>query len=154
MGNIASGCFVPDSSSKNIAKVIDARGNLWKVRLPVKAADVMLEEPGHVISSVEDLKRTRSVVAMRADGELLAGEVYVLVPIGRVHNKVTDTDMAIIEAVCGGMKRRKSGAKVSPVATEVEESRVRVSSVAVARGYRSRSCRPWTPVLESITEVP
>ncbi|GMI69466.1 hypothetical protein like AT3G03280 [Hibiscus trionum] len=153
MGNITSGCFIPDSSSKNMAKVIDARGNLWKVKLPAKAAEIMLEEPGHVISCVNDLKRTRSVVAMRADGELLAAEVYVLVPIGRVHNKVTDTDMAIIEAVCGGKRRRNSGAKVSPVATEVEESRVRVSPVAVPYGYRSRSCRPWTPVLESITEV-
>ncbi|KAE8723212.1 Secretion-associated RAS super family 2 isoform 1 [Hibiscus syriacus] len=150
MGNIASGCFIPDSIRKNIAEVIDARGNIWRVKLPVKAAEIMLEEPGHVISSVKDLKRTRSVVAVRADDELLAGEVYVLVPIGRVRNKVTDTDMAIIEAVCRGKKTRKSGAKVSP---EVEESGVRVAPVAAPRGYRSGSCRPWTPVLESITEV-
>ena len=113
-----------------MAKVIDAQGNLRKVKLPAKAAELMLEEPGHIISPVEGLKRTRRVVAMRADDELSAANVYVLVPIGRVHYKVTDEDLAIIEAACSGKKRRKSGAKVLPDVTKElrkeEESEVQV----------------------------
>ncbi|TYG89975.1 hypothetical protein ES288_A12G145700v1 [Gossypium darwinii] len=149
MGNITFSCFVPNS--KEMAKIIDARGNLKKVKLPVTAVEVMIEEPGHVISAMEELKRSRSVVAMRAEDELLVGKVYVLVPIGRVHCNVTDMDVAIMEAACNGKKRKKSGgAKISPYAAVVEEGYVQVRA---PRGCRLGSYRRWTPVLESISEV-
>ncbi|EOX95239.1 hypothetical protein QUC31_004939 [Theobroma cacao] len=160
MGNCTSGCFIQDSGHKKMAKVIDSQGNLRKVKLPAKAAELMLEEPGHIISPVEELKQTRRVAAMRADDELLAGKFYVLVPIGRVHCKVTDADMAIIEAVCNGKRRRKSGAKVSPTVTEglreEDESEVKVLGAKCMKGipgYRLGNHRPWTPVLEPISEV-
>ena len=127
MGNCTCSCFIQDSSRKKMAKVIDAQGNLRKVKLPAKAAELMLEEPGHIISPLEDLKRTRRVGAMRADDELLLGKVYVLVPIGRVRCKVTDADMAIIEAAFSGKKRRKSGDKILP-------------DVASARSCDRRNC--------------
>ncbi|XVF80670.1 hypothetical protein PTKIN_Ptkin15bG0093100 [Pterospermum kingtungense] len=151
MGNGTSSCFIQDSRSRKTAKVIDARGNMRKVKLPANAAELMLEEPGHIISPMEELKRTRRVAAMRADDELLAAKVYVLVPIGKVHCKVTDADMAIIEAACGGKKRRKIGAKISPE----EESQVQVLPQKCIEGIpvRSGTCRPWTPVLEPISEV-
>lgn len=149
MGNITFNCFVPNS--KETAKIIDARGKLKKVKLPVTAVEVMIEEPGHVISAMEDLNRFRSVVAMRAEDELLVGHVYVLVPIGRVHRKVTNMDVAIMEAACNGKKRRKSGrAKVSPYAAVVEKGYVQVRA---PHGCRSGSYRRWTPVLQSISEV-
>ncbi|XVF32876.1 hypothetical protein REPUB_Repub17cG0120700 [Reevesia pubescens] len=163
MGNSTSSCFIQDSIRKKMAKVIDAKGSLRKVKLPVKAAELMLEEPGHIISPVEDLKRTRRVAAMRADDELLVGKVYVLVPIRRVHCKVTDADMTIIEAACSGKKRRKSGAKVLPDVTEElreeEESQVEVLGENCMKGtsvpgYRlGKNYRTWTPVLEPISEV-
>lgn len=151
-----------------MAKVIDPQGNLRKIKLPAKAAELMLEEPGYIISPVEDLKRTRRVAAVRADDELLVGKVYVLVPVGRVHCRVTDTDMAIIEAACGGKKRRKIGAKVLPDVRDHDQECLRkeelVSEVEVLReklcmkgipfpGYKLANYRPWTPVLEPISEV-
>ncbi|XVF22109.1 hypothetical protein REPUB_Repub12eG0145600 [Reevesia pubescens] len=159
MGNSTSSCFIREySSSKKVAKVIDDQGNLMKVKLPAKVAKLMLEEPGHIISPVEELKRTRRMIAMRADDDLLVGKVYVLVPIGRVHCKVTDADMAIIEAACSGKKRRKSVAKVLPDVTEEEESEVLVFPEECMKGIPLPGCRlgnytPWTPVLEPISEV-
>lgn len=164
MGNRTSStsCFnIQNLRSQKMAKVIDAQGNLRKVNLPAKAAEVMLEEPGHIISTLDELKRTHRVAAMRADDELLATKVYVLVPIGRVHCKVNDADMAIIEAACSGKRRRKiSGAKVLPAdVMEEEESQFQVlgeksiKGIPVSTGYRLGSCRPWTPVLEPISEV-
>ncbi|OMO82138.1 hypothetical protein COLO4_23245 [Corchorus olitorius] len=161
MGNCTSSCFVPDSSRKRIAKVIDAQGNLKKVNVPAKAAEIMLEEPGHVIAAVEELKRTRRVVAMRADDDLMAGKVYVLVPIARVHCKVLDADLAIIEAASSGKKRRKSGSKVSPAVAEEltkeeDSDKLKVLGERCSKGfhgYRLGNYRPWTPVLEPISEV-
>ncbi|XVF72726.1 hypothetical protein PTKIN_Ptkin12aG0143400 [Pterospermum kingtungense] len=163
MGNCTSSCFVQGSGKRKLARVIDAQGNLKKVKLPAKAAELMLEEPGHIISPVDDLKRTRRVAAMRADDELVVGKIYVLVPIGRVHCKVTDIDMAIIEAACSGKRRRRIGAKVLPDVTAEELRKEEVSQVKVLRetcmkgahvpGYRLANYRPWTPVLEPISEV-
>ncbi|XP_022757906.1 uncharacterized protein LOC111305017 [Durio zibethinus] len=162
MGNCTSSCFIRDSGRKKMAKVIDAQGNLRKVKIPAKAAEIMLEEPGHIICPVENLNRTRRVAAMRAEDELLVGKVYVLVPIGRVHCKVTDADMALIKAACSGKKRRKSGSKVLPHVTEElreeEESEVQVFPEKCMKGipvpgYRLGNYRPWTPVLEPISEL-
>ncbi|KAG4138407.1 hypothetical protein ERO13_D07G132400v2 [Gossypium hirsutum] len=147
MGNCTSSCFIQVS---DMAKVIDAQGKLRKVKLPVKAAEIMLDEPGRVISPVEELKRTRCVVPMRADDELLAAKAYVLVPIQRVNRKVTDVDVAIIEAACSGKKRAKSGAKVLP---ELREEERQVDPVLAVPGCRKGNYRPWTPVLEPISEV-
>ncbi|KAK9015709.1 hypothetical protein V6N11_006803 [Hibiscus sabdariffa] len=155
MGNFTSSSCFMDSGSKNSAKVIDPQGNIRKVMLTAKAAELMLDAPGHVIASVEELKRTRRVVAMRADDELLAGKVYVLIPIQRVHCKVTDADMTIIEAACTRKMRKKSGgARVLPdVGVESGEEESQVDRVLPLHGCRLGNYRQWTPVLEPISEV-
>ncbi|KAE8689127.1 Secretion-associated RAS super family 2 isoform 1 [Hibiscus syriacus] len=152
MGNFTStSCFKDWRLNNNTAKVIYAQGNLRKVKLTAKAAELMLDEPGHIVSPLEELKRTRRVVAMRADDELLAGKVYVLVPMQRVNCRVTDTDMAIIEAACSGKKRRKSGgARVLPDVAAEEEEESRVDRDLSVHGCRKGSCRPWTPALKTI----
>ncbi|KAK8693781.1 hypothetical protein V6N13_071350 [Hibiscus sabdariffa] len=158
MGNGISSYFIKDliSSGSRIAKIIDAQGRLRKVELPAKAAEIMLEEPGHIISAVGELKRARRVVAMRADDELSVGEVYALVPIGRVHCRVTDADMAIIKAACRRRKNKISGAtaKVLPdvMAREEEKCGKGIPPVSDSE-YRIGNCRPWIPVLGSIPEV-
>ncbi|KAL4354677.1 hypothetical protein GQ457_06G030290 [Hibiscus cannabinus] len=60
--------------------------------------------PGFLVSVLEDLKRSRRVVPLRADDQLSVGEVYVLVPTGRAHCKVMDADVGIIEAVLSQSK--------------------------------------------------
>ncbi|KAK8565536.1 hypothetical protein V6N13_020634 [Hibiscus sabdariffa] len=162
MGNGTSSYFIKDliSSGSRIAKIIDAQGRLRKVELPAKAAEIMLEEPGHIISAVGELKRARRVVAMRADDELSVGEVYALVPIGRVHCRVTDADMAVIKAACGSRKKKKSGATATATATAkvlpdvmVREGEKCGKGIPPVSEYRIGNFRPWIPVLESIPEV-
>ncbi|TYG44842.1 hypothetical protein ES288_D11G127500v1 [Gossypium darwinii] len=150
MGNYTSTCFIQDASLNKFAKVIDAQGNLRIVKLPANAADFLLEEPGYIISPVEELKRSRRPVAMRADDELLVGKVYVLVPIGRIHRKVADADMAIIAVACR-RKKKTNGAKVLPEDREVEECMKGVPIPPPA--YPFGNYRPWIPVLEPIPEL-
>ncbi|KAK9040801.1 hypothetical protein V6N11_015940 [Hibiscus sabdariffa] len=71
-----------------------------------------------MVSALEDLKRSRRVVPLRADDQLSVGEVYVLVPTGRAHCKVTDADMGIIEAACRSRKKKISGATANVLPEE------------------------------------
>ncbi|KAJ4838658.1 hypothetical protein Tsubulata_004252 [Turnera subulata] len=179
MGNYTSCCVVsrpkPETNSTTIssttAKLMDSKGNIRRVSVPVKAAELMLEEPGCAISLATDIRRTGRVIAMRADDELLAGKLYLLVPLNRVHCKVSEKEKRAIEcayaAFCGGDHKRspkmQRSAKVLPavpVEMEEEEGEGDLDEVKLLgaqggagfAGYRSGNCRQWTPVLEPISE--
>ncbi|GLT42630.1 hypothetical protein SLA2020_166200 [Shorea laevis] len=169
MGNSVSSCFIPQLNSKKMARVIDADGNLRRVKLPAKAAELMVEEPGHVVSIVDHLRVTRRVSAVRADDELLPGKVYMLVPICRVNCRITEAEMERIEAACTEKKRkemsrkkRRTSVKVSPAVTEPEEFRKEEDSRNEVVGTkietpcylkrRHYGAAPWSPVLETISE--
>lgn len=180
MGNHAStsSCFLKHPSPK--AKLIDGNGNLRQVKVPIKAAEVMLEEePGHVISPVDGLQTNQRISAMRADDELLAGKVYLLVRLSRVNGVFTKEETAMIHAACdkkhkSSLKRRgkRSAAKVLPDVTGIHVSSstteekesdyrdghhvtlsVRDVTETGFSGYRFRKHRQRSPVLESISEV-
>ncbi|GKU86998.1 hypothetical protein SLEP1_g1461 [Rubroshorea leprosula] len=168
MGNSVSSCFIPQLNSKKKARVIDAEGNLRRVKLPAKAGELMVEEPGHVVSMVDQLRVTRRVSAVRADDELLAGKVYMLVPICRVNCRVTEAEMERIEAACSEKKRKemsrkkRRGGKVSPAVTGPEEFRKEEDSrnevlrtkieIPCYRKRRNYAAAPWSPGLETISE--
>lgn len=161
MGNYAS-CYFPRSSNSEKAKLLDEHGNLQQVKLPVKAAELMLEHPGHVITLVEELRRTRRISAIRADDGLLGRKVYFLVPSGRVHCRVSELEMKIIELSCKKKPRnlKPSGSKVSPAMTmqskEVAgEGEVEVlgGEVSGLLGHHLGNLRRWSPALEPIYEA-
>ncbi|KAI3460760.1 hypothetical protein Pfo_017423 [Paulownia fortunei] len=108
MGNISS-CFYVESQ---VAKLIDLRGNILRlVDVPLTAAELMLEQPGHVISPLNDTR----ISAMKADESLSAGKVYILIPVSRVHGKLSESEMSGIELA--GVKRRskRRSSRVLPV---------------------------------------
>ncbi|XP_059436219.1 uncharacterized protein LOC132169156 [Corylus avellana] len=162
MGNYVSCCF-PQSLGAQTAKLFDAHGNLQQIKLPVKAAELMLEQPGHAVAPVEELRQTRRISAMKADDELSAGKVYLLVPTGKVHCKVSELEMAIIELTC--KKRasmlKPSGSKVSPATsaaepTEAGEDDVKAfggDQAAGLPGHQFWNNKRWSPVLEPISEA-
>lgn len=158
MGNHTS-CFFVGSSNAETAKLFDSQGNLQRVNLPIKAAELMLEQPGHFITRVDELRQSRRMSAMRADDELLVGKVYVLVHSSRVNSRVSELEMAIIDLAC---KKRGSvkpnGSKVLPAMT-VESSEEGEGEVKVLggkftglSGCRLGSHRKWSPALEPIFE--
>ncbi|CBI36936.3 unnamed protein product, partial [Vitis vinifera] len=91
MGNYMT-CHSFQSSTPKTAKLFDAHGNLRRVKVPVTAAELMLEEPGYVVSRVDDLRRTRRIPAMRADDVLLEGKAYLMMPVSRVQSRVLGSD--------------------------------------------------------------
>ncbi|PON61692.1 hypothetical protein PanWU01x14_143510 [Parasponia andersonii] len=166
MGNHSSSCFVITfSKSDPTAKLFDAHGNLLRrVKLPLKAAELMLEEdPGHVISPADELNRTGRFCAMRAEDELMARKSYLLVPLCKVNRKVSDSDMAIIKSTTS-KKKSKNSSKVSPAMAaeeprgEAEESVINAFEQSIATtgfgfGRTMGYSKGWKPALEPISEI-
>ncbi|KAH7516981.1 hypothetical protein FEM48_Zijuj09G0013700 [Ziziphus jujuba var. spinosa] len=162
MGISYSSCF-QNFSSNQTAKLFDAKGNFVRqVKLPLKAAELLLEEePGHVISRAEEIRRAGRFIAMKAEDEIVARKAYLLVPLTRVNRKVSESDMKLIElATRNKSKTKRSGSKVSPAMAEErkdDEGLVKVLAEKVTeyhhlgpqlKGY----IRGWNPVLEPISE--
>ncbi|KAB5552219.1 hypothetical protein DKX38_009530 [Salix brachista] len=162
MGNYTSCCVVVSQLSRKpkTARLINSQGNLRQVSLPVKAAELMIEEPGHVISLVDELKQRSRTIAMRADEELLPGKVYLSVPLSKVNCKISAPELAIIEATIAACARRSSKkrsgtAKVLPaMAVDLKEEENSEGEVKVFEGNytSSTSYRQWTLALEPIPE--
>ncbi|KAK3194246.1 hypothetical protein Dsin_025556 [Dipteronia sinensis] len=107
MGNYTSCCIYVHSRSHK-TKIIDSNGHQRVVNVPIKAAEVMIEEPRHVICPVDELLRTHRVSSIKADDELQAGKVYMLFRVVRVNGKVKEEELATIinKATCCDQKKR------------------------------------------------
>ncbi|GAB2234553.1 hypothetical protein Droror1_Dr00003808 [Drosera rotundifolia] len=150
MGNYSS-CYTGRLSEPQEAKIIDSQGNLQTIKTPMTAAELMMEQPGYVVSPAGQIRRTKWVSALKAEEELAAGEAYLLVQVGRVHRKATESELALVEFVLG--EKRKGSSRVSPVAeavVAVEEEEEGLEERC--GGRRWGGGRRWSPVLEPILE--
>ncbi|MCI47646.1 hypothetical protein A2U01_0068888, partial [Trifolium medium] len=59
----------------------------------MKSAELMIELIGHVITPAVELLRTQRITALRADEELIAGKVYLVVPVSRVNSKASEFEI-------------------------------------------------------------
>ncbi|GAB2298418.1 hypothetical protein Dimus_032484 [Dionaea muscipula] len=162
MGNYNSCYHGEKSEAHEVIKIIDHEGNLQRVRAGTTAAEMMLDNPGYVLSPAREIRRNHRVKAVKADEELMGGEVYMLVPFGRIHHTASESDMALVQSLfCGG------SLKVSPAAgggssggtggeERVEEegygSGMVTGLVGGQQYLRVIGGRTWTPVLEPILE--
>ncbi|KAJ9696639.1 hypothetical protein PVL29_008716 [Vitis rotundifolia] len=163
MGNYMS-CYSFQPSTPKTAKLFDAHGNLRRVKVPVTAAELMLEEPGYVVSRVDDLRRTRRIPAMRADDVLLEGKAYLMMPVSRVHCVVSEVEMALIAAASKRRSKKRGGSRVLPAGNEGTTENLEVQSrvlggdgggggdVGFFGRHRLGNFRQWSPVLETISE--
>lgn len=161
------------SNAKTAKLVLDAAGSyhVRQVKLPLKAAELVLEEdPGHVISPADEIRRTGRFVAVKAEEELVARKVYLLVPLCKVNRKVSESDMALIDLACKKKRSRTSSKRTSSKilpATPVEEPGLEgVESQQVDQGklvtfpgsfqmapHMKGYNKAWSPVLEPISEI-
>ncbi|ERN16755.1 hypothetical protein AMTRI_Chr02g263800 [Amborella trichopoda] len=155
MGNCTSH-YSP--SRKTPPTIIDLGGNTSRVLEHTKIAEIMLENPGHLVSPVAGILRTRRISALKADEELASGEVYFIFPANRLNSRVSDEEMAFLD----GKKREKSSRKVFPTSGEMAEKPVALPKFTVEEagdcdtgfaGHRLAVYRNWMPVLETISEA-
>lgn len=162
MGNLSSCCARPCPKE---ALLLDPDGKLWRLPTLVKAAEVMLDLPGHIVAPVDETRRSRRIMALRADDELMPGKAYLAVFASRMNSKVDEAELAAIESMFG--RKRNGGSKRSEVKMKSKGGTLYVaipeekdggggSSVGAGGGFNPQlnSCgrRQWNPVLEPILE--
>ncbi|KAF7121111.1 hypothetical protein RHSIM_Rhsim13G0005200 [Rhododendron simsii] len=143
---------------ESTATIIDARGNRLQIKVPITAAEIMLDEPGHVVSPAQLIRKTGRIPVMKADEELSAEEVYLVVPASRARCKVSESEMAMIDSTCEKRRQKRRSSKVSPAATEGSGEKVEGSDVIKEGnitglpGHQLASRRTWMPALDPISE--
>ncbi|XAR61401.1 hypothetical protein NMG60_11035093 [Bertholletia excelsa] len=155
MGNCSSSCCTVEPPT---AILIDAQGKRRKIKAPVTAAEIMLDQPGHVVSPAFQIRRTGRIPAMKADEQLSVGHVYLVVPASRINSKASESEMEFIESSCGKRRSRRRSSKVLPMATGISDDKIE-RPVTISQGngsgltgQRLGSLRQWKPVLEPISE--
>ncbi|CAO2826624.1 unnamed protein product [Amaranthus hypochondriacus] len=159
MGNFSS-CLKPynPSNTNHVAKLVNSHGQVKLIELPITTAELMVENPGYAIVSVEELRRTHRIPAMSADNRLLGGKIYLLVPFDKVNSRLTDLQLAALEnLICSYCdetvgRRARGGSKVSPVLGFTGESRLEGLVKINYLGGKRSFCKVWEPVLEPIAE--
>ncbi|KAK3415428.1 hypothetical protein EUGRSUZ_H01053 [Eucalyptus grandis] len=164
MGNLPSCCARP---CRKEAALFDPDGKLWRLPTPVKAAEVMLEVPGHIVVPVEEIWRSQRIVAMHADDELALGKAYLAVPARQMNRKVDEVELAAIEST---LKRKRigTGKQGEAKTTKSKGGTLYVAILEKEKGggggdgggtggsfnpqLISCSRRQWNPVLEPILE--
>ncbi|CAK9145209.1 unnamed protein product [Ilex paraguariensis] len=159
MGNCTSCFYLEPKPKPKTAKLIHVHGNLRHFKVPITAAELMLEEPGHVICPVENLRRTRRFEAMKADEDLLAGKLYMLVSTNRVHRLLSESEMKLVESVCEKRRAKRRGSKILPDVTPQEVDETCEESGDPIRfmggddtGLPCYRLRQWRPALDPIVE--
>lgn len=148
MGNNSS-CFPRCSSSSGSTALllVPGTGRTRHISIPATAAELMLDAPstGHVVAHAGELARSRRVVGMRAEEQLVAGEIYLLLPKSRVGSKVDDRQLEVIREALG-----KMGCKVLPGAAG--NSAGQVGEVNQNQNQKVKYYFQWKPFLDTIPE--
>eukprot|EP01018_Ginkgo_biloba_P027365 Gb_05766 [translate_table: standard] len=116
MGNYRS-CACRNTNS---LKVIAFNGRILEFQKPIKAVELMLENPQHFVCHANALQTGHRIAALSADEELEQGNTYLLLPMDKLRSVVSPSDMAALalRSVSSRMKvssNSKVMAKIFPV---------------------------------------
>ncbi|GER32957.1 signal transducer and activator of transcription5A [Striga asiatica] len=138
---------------------------------PVRAAEVMLENPGQFLCESENLRVGQRIPGMCADEELQKGRIYFLLPMEMLYSVLTSDEMRALtpHKACKGTSRQPSLTSLSKIFPEFNcLSAGGVGGGQEAAGYsvdggdgaesggpvRYSRQRSWQPALETIVETP
>ncbi|KAI3473918.1 hypothetical protein Pfo_028112 [Paulownia fortunei] len=164
MGNVA--LCAPSVISNVVVKVLSSDGRLMiYTRAPVKAAEIMLENPGQFLCESIHLKVGQRIPGICAEEELERGQVYFLLPMEMLYSVLTNEEMKCLnQKASKGMKQAATlnFSKIFPEfclfpngseAKAVEDSAaIGISNSQQFERYSRQ--RSWQPALETIIETP
>ncbi|GMJ06638.1 hypothetical protein like AT1G18290 [Hibiscus trionum] len=168
MGNAVS-CAPSITSSGGAVKVVFPDGSLQIYTKPVKAADLMVENPGQFVCDSSSLKVGSRVHGLTADDELerRRGQVYFLLPMDLLYSVLTQEEMSCLS--CKATKALKQAASfnlgrifpvvltefcIFPSESTKTAPRNSVDDVVEDSVERFSKQRSWKPALETILETP
>ncbi|KAL7090243.1 hypothetical protein ACP275_12G028300 [Erythranthe tilingii] len=162
MGNYIS-CTSSGPVSKSFirgTKVIFPSGETRRLYEPIKAAELMLENPNSFIVNTKTLQIGRRFSALNADEDLEIGGVYVFFPMSRLKSAVTAADEAAISAAANSAAKKAS--RVSPErdgdTASAPPPKLNLDDIedllTPEFKHRLSMCRSRKPLLETIVEEP
>lgn len=176
MGNAAASC-APSiiCSSTGVVKVLFSDGTLEIHTRPVKAGELMLQNPGHFVCDSSHLKVGHRIPGLLAEEELdrcrhgRQRGLYYLLPMEMLYSVLTNEELNSLNGkACKALKQQGTGGigylsfpKIFPAAfgefclfpNGHSETKTTLYSESVAAASHSRH-RSWTPALETIVETP
>lgn len=164
MGNVAM-CS-PSIISNNEVKVLSSDGRLLiYTKTPIKAAEIMLENPGQFLCESSYLKVGQRIPGICAEEELERGQVYFLLPMEMLYSVLTNEELKFLShKTSKGMKQALNFSKIFPEfclfpsaeanAVEDLEEIGSSNSNSLQQVERYSRQRSWQPALETIVETP
>ncbi|KAG6675904.1 hypothetical protein I3842_15G128900 [Carya illinoinensis] len=165
MGNVTS-CAPSIISSSGAVKVLFSDGRFEVYTKPVKAAELMLENPGQIVCESSTLKVGHRIQGLLADEELELRQFYFLLPMELLYSVLTHEEMSSLSY--RSSKALKHGSfnnlgKIFPVLGEFcmfpseaktfnGDQDTDLQQEPVLQRYSKQ--RSWKPALETIAETP
>ncbi|KAE8691179.1 hypothetical protein F3Y22_tig00110893pilonHSYRG01406 [Hibiscus syriacus] len=116
-----TGDSVSGSTHRPAAHVVSINGDLHKYTLPVFVSQVLYSEasPSIFLCNSDSLCYDEYIPALDVDYQLQANQIYFVLPVSKLQNRLASTDMAALavtasRAIENDSNRRKK-ARVSPV---------------------------------------
>lgn len=171
MGNYIS-CSLATQGDKycRAIKVIFPNGEIKQFKIPIKAAELMLEIPNFFLVNTKSLQIGTRFSALNADEDLEMGNAYVLFPMKRLNSFVTAADMGALLITTNSTVKRITGrstAKILPdvnVDKNIKKIEIKLLNDLddIAEEYSSTLeyrrkmsfCGSKKPLLETIAEEP
>uniref|UniRef100_A0A2C9VP17 Uncharacterized protein n=1 Tax=Manihot esculenta TaxID=3983 RepID=A0A2C9VP17_MANES len=154
MGNAAS--CAPSIISNGVVKILHFNGSMKIYIKPenfsVKAADIMLENPGKFLCNFSSLKVGQRIYGVSADEDLQRHQLYFLLPMKLLYSVLTHDEMASLTSIATAKAFKNSNlAKIFPVFSEFCIFQASEMKRMDHRFFKQRS---WRPALETIVETP
>ncbi|KAL5537818.1 hypothetical protein UlMin_045693 [Ulmus minor] len=168
MGNAAS--CAPSIASTGSTKVMSLNGRLEIYTRPVKAAELMLENPGLFVCDSSSLKVGHRIEGLSADEELEKRQLYILLPMELLYSVLTHEEMtSFSNGTSKALSSNKHGSfsnfgKIFPsligeFCLFPSEDKTTLDSNVDYNSHlepveRFSKQRSWRPALETIVETP
>ncbi|KAE8680338.1 hypothetical protein F3Y22_tig00111392pilonHSYRG00672 [Hibiscus syriacus] len=112
---------VSDSKNRPAALVVSINGDLHKYSLPVFVSQVLHAEapPSIFLCNSDSLSYDEYIPALDVDHQLQANQIYFVLPVSKLQNRLASTDMAAL-AVKASLaikndSNRRNKSRISPV---------------------------------------
>ncbi|XP_027358743.1 uncharacterized protein LOC113867552 [Abrus precatorius] len=159
MGNYIS-CTLSAAGSKQWRgiKVIFPSGEIGQFQEGIKAAELMLDMPSFFVVNTRSLQIGRRFCALNADEDLEFGNVYVMLPMKKLHSAVSAADMGALLLTAKRVSATANERTLQHRETLPQEPKLNLDDCEELSSpefmHRLSLCRSKKPLLETIAEEP
>ncbi|KAF3328965.1 hypothetical protein FCM35_KLT06043 [Carex littledalei] len=172
MGHPTLTCKLYTRASSSIKLISVTDGTITKFQKPVRASELMVENPGWFVCDSAELGVGVRVPGLTADEKLQPSRLYFLLPVDMLYSVLTDEEMDSL-SYKASIALKKGGCKKGIVKREKKKKIVRIipnlsdfclfpagaeciedrAGDVIETFEIVRRDRPWRPALDTILEV-